>query len=509
MSKEKYKLHPISALINFIKVLKDMIVPLVFVVAVNGFGSGGDSEGWSSYITYIIYGVILLFLLVSGIIKWKRFRYWFEEEELRIEYGLFVKKKRYIPFERIQSLNYTEGILHRPFGLVKVKVETAGGGQTKEADAELTAITKDAAEQIKKEMLQAKNKLPVDSDETIQVEEIMERQTKPIFHISQKELFILASTSGGIGVFFSGLAVFVSQFSEIIPYETIYDEFQVFIKFGVLLIALAVFLVLLVAWIVSVVITFINYYDFTIRVEDNEIIITRGLLEKKKITIPLSRIQGIRIAENPLRQLTGYATVIVDSAGGSLSEKDEKIRLLPLIKKKEINKILLQIFPEFQLDPNYINVPKRSRKFFYRLDFVWMIPVACVVIYFFYPYGLLSLLLFPISFGIGVWQHKTMGYYIDQQHLIVQYRIISKTTVWLEKRRIQSMTERTTYFQKRVGVSSIITTIKSGIGGAVTTVSHLDKEDAEILLSWYEPARTKNTQIEKEQLPNFETINLN
>ena len=89
-------------------------------------------------------------MLVSGIIKWKRFRYWFEEEELRIEYGLFVKKKRYIPFERIQSLNYTEGIFHRPFGLVKVKVETAGGGATKEADAELTAITKEAAEQIKK-----------------------------------------------------------------------------------------------------------------------------------------------------------------------------------------------------------------------------------------------------------------------------------------------------------------------------------------------------------------------
>ena len=105
-------------------------------------------------------------------------------------------------------------------------------------------------------MLQAKNKFPLDSDETIQVEEIIEQQTKPIFHISgKKTLFILASTSSGIGVFFSGLAVFVSQFSEIIPYEKIYDEFQVFIKFGVLLIALAVFSVLLVARIVSVVIT--------------------------------------------------------------------------------------------------------------------------------------------------------------------------------------------------------------------------------------------------------------
>ena len=39
--------------------------------------------------------------------------YWFEDSELRVEYGLFVKKKRYIPFDRIQSLNYKEGIFHQ------------------------------------------------------------------------------------------------------------------------------------------------------------------------------------------------------------------------------------------------------------------------------------------------------------------------------------------------------------------------------------------------------------
>ena len=56
----------------------------------------------------------LLLFSSRVIIKWKRFEYWFEDDELRIEYGLFVKKKRYIPFDRIQSLDYTEGILHRP-----------------------------------------------------------------------------------------------------------------------------------------------------------------------------------------------------------------------------------------------------------------------------------------------------------------------------------------------------------------------------------------------------------
>lgn len=499
MSKEKYKLHPISALINFIKVLKDMIVPLVVVVAVNGFGGSADSDGWSSYITYSIYGVVLIFLLVSGIIKWKRFRYWFEEEELRIEYGLFVKKKRYIPFERIQSLNYTEGIFHRPFGLVKVKVETAGGGPTKEADAELTAISKLKADQIKKEMMQAKNKQTTELEETVVVQELIKEETRPIFHMSMKDLFVLASTSGGIGVFFSGLAIFASQFSNIIPYELIYDEIVVFIRFGVLMVALAVFAVLLVAWVVSVVLTLINYYDFTIRVEDDEIILTRGLLEKKKITIPLSRIQGIRVVENPLRQLTGYATVIVDSAGGSMAEKDEKIRLLPLIKKTKINPVLMQIFPDLQFEPSFKKVPNRSRKFFYRLDFLWMIPVATAVSYFFYPFGLLSLLLFPLSYVLGIWQKKTAGFYIEEQQLVVQYRVINKVTVWMEKKRIQAMTERTTYFQKRANVSSIITTIKSGVAGAATTIPHIEKADAEKLLDWYEPIRKPKIDIEKEQ----------
>lgn len=148
----------------------------------------------------------------------------------------------------------------------------------------------------------AKHKESTISDGDLQQEEVAKEQRKPLFRMSRKDLFILASTSGGVGVFFSGLAVFVSQFSELIPYETIYNEIIMFIRFGALLIALLVFFTPLVAWIVSVAITFINYYEFTIWVEDQEIIITRGLLEKKKITIPLSRIQAVRIVENPLRQ---------------------------------------------------------------------------------------------------------------------------------------------------------------------------------------------------------------
>ena len=50
MSKEKYKLHWITAVINFVKVLKEMIIPFIVVIVVNGFGGSEDSGDWSSYI---------------------------------------------------------------------------------------------------------------------------------------------------------------------------------------------------------------------------------------------------------------------------------------------------------------------------------------------------------------------------------------------------------------------------------------------------------------------------
>ena len=116
-----------------------------------------QGKWYLDYLTFMIFGVLMIVFFITGIIKWKRFEYWFEDDELRIEYGLFVKKKRYIPFDRIQSLDYTEGILHRPFKLVKVKVETAGGSTSKKAEAELTAITKEAAELIEREIADAKS----------------------------------------------------------------------------------------------------------------------------------------------------------------------------------------------------------------------------------------------------------------------------------------------------------------------------------------------------------------
>ncbi|MDS8902221.1 PH domain-containing protein, partial [Streptococcus pneumoniae] len=86
-------------------------------------------------------------------------------------------------------------------------------------------------------------------------------------------------------------------------------------------VALTVFAGLLLAWVISVAMTLIANYQFTIHADDERIYITRGLLEKKKVSVPFNRVQGIKMTQNPLRQLFGYVNVTVESAGGTLADK--------------------------------------------------------------------------------------------------------------------------------------------------------------------------------------------
>lgn len=104
----------------------------------------------------IALGVLFIWLVAASIIKWRRFTYRIEDDEFRIEEGLFVTKKRYISIDRIQTMNTSAGLVQQIFKLVKLQIETAGGG--KEAEAVLSAISVEEAERIKEAVFKKKRK---------------------------------------------------------------------------------------------------------------------------------------------------------------------------------------------------------------------------------------------------------------------------------------------------------------------------------------------------------------
>lgn len=482
---EKKRLHPISAVANFLKQLKELILPVIFLFFLN---RGETETGFLKWLPFLLTGAILLFLLVSGIIKWLRFAYWLEDGELRIEYGLFVKKKRYIPFERIQSLNLTEGILHRPFGLVKVKIETAGSSDKKQAEAELTAISKSEAQELQRIINEAKSvkKNKVDGEEVTAVQD----NGEVIFKMGFKDLLLMATTSGGAGVVISGVFIFLSQFDELIPYERVFNELEEFVRSGVVLVGVVVIAGLLIAWIAAIIGTLLVYADFTVRKQGDDLVITRGLLEKKQVTVPLNRIQGIRIVENILRQPFGLAAVQIESAGGSVLEKESStIKLLPLVKKQKIASILQDTLQEYTFSMDFNAVPKKSlKRYLFRESILVTLVVAGLTVAF-WPLGLWSILLYLPFWAFGYSKFRSAGWSLHGSQLGLRYRAFQLHTLFMKKYRIQSLETEQNFFQMNKELADLRATVKSGESGAAGKIQDLDKESVMNIYRWYYPEK--------------------
>ncbi|KMJ56849.1 hypothetical protein AB685_19170 [Bacillus sp. LL01] len=485
MMSEKRRMHPASIVAAFFKQLRELLFPIILFVF---FGSTG--EGFFGMIYVGVMAIWFGGLIVVGIISWYRFYYWIEDGELRMEYGVIVKQRRFIPQERIQTLDTSEGIIQRIFGLVKVQVETAGGGT--EAEASLTAVTKEEASRLREALLYKKHQETPGEERERSVENetyeevLADAPPKPTFTVSWKTLFIVGTTSGGIGVVLSAVIAFTSQFDQIVPYEDIIDRFGMVLQTSVFLIASIVFLVLFLSWLISIIMTMFKYGNFTVVKNKDELLISRGIIEKRQLTISLERIQAIRITQNILRQPFGFATVYVESAGSSGGkEADFSTILFPLVNVSEMEGLLREFVPSYQLSKNVHPLPKRSLiRYLIRLV-VPAIIVSAPIAYFFQPYGYFAFLSVGVAALLGYSQFKTAGWSLGGKQLQLSYRHLSKNIVMIRKKRIQSFELRESFFQGRRKLFTAKASIKTGLGGKNFQVVDVEQNDGEQIYEWY------------------------
>ncbi|MGG3623614.1 PH domain-containing protein [Bacillus gobiensis] len=488
MMSEPKRMHPAAMILNLISgvinIVKQIVIPFAFIFFVN-------SNAMIQFFALLGLAVLLIVVIVFSVLQWRKFTYRIEEDELRIEEGLIRKKRRYIPIERIQSVNTSEGIIQQLFKLVKLQVETAGGG--KESEVSLKAITKHEAERIQKELFDRKQKISSEEIQTdVNTEEELESPVQNLeneadvtYKMGAKELFIAASTSSGIGVIISGIVAFVTQFDEILPIERIYERFSFLNNAGLEVYALLVFIGLIIAWILSMIGVLLKYANFTVIRKNKEIIISKGLIEKNRVTIPMHRIQAIKIKENLIRQPLKYATVMIVSAGGSESEKNTSTLLFPVIPKKMVRELLQQYVEGYTYETDITPLPARSlRRYLIRYGFFPLIAGILLSI-FLSPWGYLGLVLIPVSLLLGYFAYKDAGWNLTGDKLQMTYRDIGKTTAIVLRKKMQIYEVKQTYFQKKNKLATIHTSTKSSVTAESFSITDTEWEDAQALFQWY------------------------
>lgn len=518
--------HPAAAIARAFDLIRGNLVTILVVLL---FGSGGEGL---SFLWLLL--AMFFFLLLAGTAGWWRFHYRVEDGELHIRHGILVQKNIYLTRERVQVIDVTAGPVQRVFGLVKMEFKTAGASSR---EASLSAVNGEEARQLvsllKKDSSDASagpyppfpdsetgDLRAVDSgdrdlliteeekgrsggtgpgerdglEETLPGEkkstglfphpgELQQREFRP----GWRKLVIAASTSGSFGIALSLLATLFSQIEPLISDTGLYETFLEYLPGeadALLILSFAGFLALS-AWLLSFFGTLVQYGDFVLIRGENELVVRRGILEKKSITLPYNRIQAVRIVEGVVRQPFGYASILAESAGyGERQEEGGSVVLFPLIHRSVLEEFLRQVLPDWQMEPvEPARPPARAlRRYLFRSSTA----VAAVAAggFLFLELSFWSFLMILPGLFWGWLRHRDAEASADSRRLRIRTRLLALTTTIIPGNRVQQITCRSNGFQRRSRLAHLGVSVASGGQGRTIRIQDLDREEAARLFSW-------------------------
>ena len=476
MSSEPSHLHPAAMLIDAIRTIRRslsaFVIPGIAFLASRGFSVGT--------IVLILLGALVVTVLAAvwGFLSWRATTYQVTGGAFRLRRGVLQKNERTIPLDHVQSVDTVQGIIQRLFGVVEVRIETAGGG-TSEPDASLAALDRAAAEALRREIEGSRR----ESVETGTAGPTVLRR------LGMRELLIAGATSGQIGVALSLIAVASQLFDDLGDFfsqDLIRRVYEAAAPNSIVAVLLLVVAVGVFSWLLAIAGTVLAYAGFTLSREGDFLYIKRGLLERREATIPRARIQAVRIVEGVLRQPFGLASLRVESAGYG-EDAGVSTTLFPLLPREEARRLLLDAAPEFAVAPVLDPLPTRAlRRYVFRSTApVLLLVVALAVVSFLVldsvTLGLPVLLLVLLAALYGWLRYRDAGWAYIGGRLIVRSRLLARTTAIAPRRRLQSRAVIRNPFQRRARLATFRAQVASGGGGGAYGVVDLEADSAEAL----------------------------
>jgi|GEM_PF-508251 len=500
------RLHPTSMLFEALKTARSW----ASAAAIPGIAAlfGGGLSVWVIALVLIGVSVLLVVSAVWGFLSWRATSYWVSGGAFHLRSGVLQKNERTIPLDHVQSVDTVQGFIQRvigsvsPLKVVEVRIETAGGAAT-ETDASLSAVVRDDAASLRREVEGARREATGD-------EEGEEVGPTVLRRLTRRELLIAGATSGQIGAAAAIIGVGSQFFDDFIDnfFSRNFVEgiFETIAPYAFLAVMLIVFAVGLFAWFLAIAGTVVAYSGFVIsRSADGKYLnIKRGLIRRYEATIPISRIQAVRVTEGLLRQPFGLAMLRVESAGygGGTEDVGVSTTLFPLIPKGQIRAFLEETAPEFAVEPPLTPLPRRAaRRYIFRAAAPWLV-IFAVVGTFFFTSGL-SAAIGPLFIGFinvplpptvyfavpaafvlllaafyGWAAYRAAGWAISEDCFVSRSRTLARTTAIAPRRRLQSRNMSRSPLQRRVRLATLRTRVASGTGGATFEVVDMESSSA-------------------------------
>lgn len=473
------RLHPLTLGFSAFTIARQMVWPAL----AGGFGLG---EGRIARMLPIFIAALAVPALLGAALTYALYRWRLTGDDLLLRSGVLSRRDRVIPLARVQNVEVRQNVLHRVFGVAELRVETAGSGT--EAEAVLSVLGLGEAQAVRAELL-ARRRVPVLPVEG-NAPAIERPAVPPLARLSTGDVLLAGATANEAGVIAAALAGLL-QFADDIPlpfFATVGDRVMeraadALLVWGIGL--LVVFLV--VGWLISIAGAVARYHGFTLTVDGGEMRKRYGLLTVHEASVPLERVQAIRVEESLPRRLLGLASLSIETAGGTPGQRGGAEAFVPIARRGDVGRLVRGIFADADADVPLRPVHPKARR---RLAFRYLATFLVVWAPFWgarwldvQPGGMLApwmALLLPLPWLAAGWAYRGRGWALPPGYVVARSGVLTRVTWIVPDRKLQTLHLRETPFQRRHGLATVV--VDTAAGGRQAAIVDLGGPAARRLL---------------------------
>lgn len=442
-------------LLKYGRVIVSTIWPILLVIVIN------PSSRKGIIIISMVMGVALL-SMIYAILSYLRFYFFIQDNEVCVRSGVFRRKVLNVPFDRIQSVDFRQNLIHQALNVVSIRVDTAG---SKGTELELDAIDHRRAEELREMVMAYKRAVSQHqsskhdsviyvADDFITPELILSLTPKDLIKIGMSENHL--RTAGIIFAFFLSIADDINQVLGWDIYGKLEDTTSAVSLVGIFATIVAIPVFIGISFMITLVRTVLRYYGLKFWRVGQNLKVVSGLFTRNEKTIQKSKIQLIRWMTSPLKQIFSIYQLNIYQATNMEHQKDKSL-VIPGCYQEQVDLTLDMTVPDFRnalFTTHRMDISIVIRMVF----FFGFVPALFFGIMAWRNEGFMQwflTLIFPLAILMGYAYQKKRRLKIHPDYILSESGIFGRTFKLVEIYKIQAVQIHSSPVQRMRGLSSL------------------------------------------------------
>jgi len=430
---------------------------------------GLDDGTWT--IVGLVVGITLLSLLAAAV-SWWRFGYAVGERAVVVTRGLFTRSVRTVPLDRVRGVEVEAPLLHRVFGLVRVRIDAAAGSSVTGTEELLVDGVPRAEGDRLRAVLLTRRPRPVTpgpagaaapEDAPPGPVEPLEPVEEEIARFDHRWLLYAPLVGGYLAVPLAAVGA-LGRLVDELPARFVPDVEGPDVVDGSV-VAFAVVAAVLVLVLGSVIGAAVVNWRFRLVRRGGSLIAVRGLVTRRHTELEIDRIRGYTVSEGLGMRLVGAARASALVTGlGDAARRGQLLPLGPRAEAWSLGGLIVEAPGPLRAHP-----PAARRRAVVRAvapGVVLLLAGAVLTAtlgWWWTAVAGAALTVLGVPLGLG--RYAALGHAAGPRSLAVRSGFLLRAHTVLQRRAVIGWQVRQSPFQRRSGLATVLACVGAGSGG--------------------------------------------